>query len=355
MNNLSTVTNIRVDDLSSMVARKNMVTKAMILPFVDGVETISDILSLSYQPGIKLITAGAVTTDITQAAHRAEIDLVERLGSSPFASEYRATLKGIMSARDLVYVANPNRVTGAHFSLSELEGLARAVPRGMLLIDEHYHDFFGITGASLLDILTNVIVIRSFTAPFSIASSDSGYLMAHSTTIASLAAALGPQRFTLTQRKLVLASLTNEEATSNRLKEVHDESLRVTTALGRLRIPSRICATDFLLIQVGDPASAGNHLAAEKIRVDNLDGYPQMRGYLRYRLQSPLSNDRLVRAFKTMPPEHLYPSRPDRSATRLIQGAARPPEATLTKSLAEEDWLTRLQRVSITREKTEMP
>lgn len=353
VNSMNAITNIHMDDLSSMVARKAMVNRTMILPFVDGVDTLSEILNLYDKPGVKLVTAGVATIDIAQAANRAEMDLVERLGSSAFAGDIRVALEGIMSARDVVYVANPNGVSGAHFSKSELEILARAVPQGLLLINEHYHDYFGITGTALLETSTNIIIVRSFTAPFSIVSSDSGYLMANPGTIKKLIGTLPPPRFSLTQRKTVLASLTNEKATSTRLQEVHDESLRMATALGKMRVPSRICATDFLLIQVSDPAQAGNHLATHKISIDNLDGYPQMKGYVRYRIQSPLSNDHFLRAFKTIPREYLRPARPDRSSTRLVGGAALRPCYATAKPATENDWAGQLRRSSVTTGKTE--
>ena len=38
-----------------------------------------------------------------------------------------------------------------------------------------------------------------------------------------------------------------------------------------------------------------------RIPFDNLDGYPQLKGYLRYQVQSEFNNEQLINAFSRMP------------------------------------------------------
>jgi len=191
----------------------------------------------------------------------------------------------------------------------------------MLIVDEYYFDYFGISALPLLDILTNVVVLRSFTASFSINSSDAGFAVSNPSTIERLKHAHQGKRISLTIQKTMLATLTNAEAMSNRLQEVHDESLRLAGSLNKLGVQCRICATDFLLIRVADPKSAGNHLAAFNMPIDNLDGYPQMKNYIRYRIQSYNSNDRLIEAFRKMPEGYYRMRKADLRATSVRRGS----------------------------------
>lgn len=66
-------------------------------------------------------------------------------------------------------------------------------------------------------------------------------------------------------------------------------------------VQTRLTATDFMLLRVADPRRVGNALARHKVSIDNLDGYRELNNFLRYRVQSPLTNDKLIDAFKAMP------------------------------------------------------
>jgi len=314
---LKTMTGVEVDDLTALVAKKTMVTRTTILPFVDFTVFMAELLKTFYKPGSRLVADGHVTPEIDLAANRAEIELIETLGPSSFSSDVDSVLAAVRSAQDLIYVANPNRLTGANFPLTDLDKLARAIPQGTLFIDEHYFDYFGISGFPLLDLLTNVVIFRSFTASFGIASSDAGYILANSETINDIKDSCLLKPISSTVRKTIIATLTNEEVLSSHLHQVHEESLRLATALSRQKVQCRITATDFLLLRVADPKNVGNYLARYKAPVDNLDGYPQLENYLRYHIQSPYSNDRLLEAFKRMPADYYRMKPIDRRAVTL--------------------------------------
>lgn len=365
MNSLSGLANVHLDDLTALVARKNQVGKSMIMPYADYTELLSEVLSLGCQPGQSLISAGVALPQVAQAADRAGLQVLEQLATSPFAADLDGTLSAVGSTADVIIAANPNRVTGAHFSVKELEEMARSVPDGLLIVDEYFSDFFGISAASLLDKYTNIIVLRSFTAAFSIVSAEAGYVIANRATIATLKDAFQGKPFSLTVRKTILATLTADEAVRNRLTEVRDESLRLSTELNRIGIQSRICAADFILLRVADPAAVGNHLAAEKVYVENLDGYPQLSNYLRYQVQSPLTNDRMLNAFRAMPTTFWRMAKADVRRIRMGQGALKGGVDSDAENLgalnqpttdrSRNDWLARLKQASRQKEKTATP
>jgi hypothetical protein len=57
-------------------------------------------------------------------------------------------------------------------------------------------------------------------------------------------------------------------------------------------------------MRVADPSRVGNALARYGTPVENLEGYPGLENYVRYVIQSPMSNDRLLSAFERMPSEY---------------------------------------------------
>lgn len=298
-----TITSV-TDEISELVAHKVMADQSMVYPFSEFTETLTNLFQSQDAGDVGIITAGHLTPELEIAASRASMEIKETLGSSPFAGNVQNTLEAVQSKTDVIYVANPNRVTGASLSTADLETLAKAVPNGLLVVDEFFFDFFGISGFALLDRHTNIVVIRSFAAPFGIYSSDSGYLLGSQRLVSELKNMCGKQRFSQTVGKIIRAVLSNDEAMSARLQEVHDESLAIAEALGKAGVQCRITPTDFILIRVADPTRVGNFLASNKVAIENLDGYPEMKNYIKYRIQSKLSNERMLESFAKMPTEY---------------------------------------------------
>ena len=320
MMSMKAVGNVVLDDLVSVLARKENLTTGMIQPFADFTATLAAVITALYRPGGRLLAAGHVDPEVEMAADRADIALQEQLGESPFVSEPSLVTDAVQSPTDMIYVANPNRITGANYSYADLEHMAKTVSRGALIIDEYYFDFFGISGLPLLQTCDNVVLIRSFAAPFGVRSSDIGYIMSNPALINALRQSAPDSNISGTERKTILTILTSGDAMTARTREIHDESLRLATALNRQGVQCRITATDFLLMRVADPARVGNHLARFRTTVDNLDGYPGLDHYVRYRIQSPLSNDRLIEAFTKMPTEYYHLKSIDRRALKMRLG-----------------------------------
>ncbi|MFZ5980491.1 MAG: aminotransferase class I/II-fold pyridoxal phosphate-dependent enzyme, partial [Candidatus Zixiibacteriota bacterium] len=300
---------LRIDDeklnyLVSKVANISRLAKEMVLPFVDFTDLMEHLFrSLDKTGGDPLIVSGHVSPAVAIAADRAHLNVREVLGISPFTGDPETTLKEIRTGKEIVYVANPNRETGANYGLADLEILAEAVPRGTLIIDEHYFDFYGITGLSLLERYHNVVIVRSLTASFGLGSDESGYIVAAQPRIDNLKEIYNWEKITGTHYKIITTCLTSRDAIEMRLKLLHEESLRIAKALNRLKVQNRITATDFMLLRVADPVRVGNFLNRSKIEVRNLDGYPELKHYLRYEIQSELTNDLFISTFGKMPPE----------------------------------------------------
>jgi hypothetical protein len=92
-------------------------------------------------------------------------------------------------------------------------------------------------------------------------------------------------------------------------------------SLTRQGVQNRITATDFLLMRVADPARVGNFLAKHGTPIENLRGYPGLDNYVRYVIQSPLSNDRLLNAFQRMPADYYKMDDIDKRGVMLRRSA----------------------------------
>ena len=303
MNSMNRTLETVGEELEKLISRSLMVDKSKVFPVSDTNDFLTEFFNLIGTNSRTLISAGLLSADSAIAVDKSHLSYLESVAKSPFSINMTAVTEDIKSPADIIFLCNPNRITGSNFSLSDIEKAARAVPQGFVIVDEFYFDFFGISAIPLLDIFTNIVILRSFTAPFGIYSSDAGYAVAGKEMITNFKNNLLLKRISPILRKTILASLMSEDALSTRLSELHDESLRLSTTLTRLGVQCRITAADFLLLRVASPKDVGNALAAVKVTVENLGGYPQMKKYIKYRIESHFTNERLINAFSKMPSE----------------------------------------------------
>ena len=301
----------RQESLVALIAGRTDVDQSTIFPFADYTRFLTELLKLCDGPFRRLVAVGQVQPEVAIAADRADTDLVEMLPVSPFSTDAYATVKEFESAAELVYLANPNRVTGASLSFAELRLLANATADGLLIVDEQYCDSFEISARPLIDSYSNIVVLRPLSSVANAGFTDAGFAIADEGLIKRLNDYAPVESISASQRQLIVDKATDCKDAELRASERHNEALRLATSLNRCGVQGRLTPGDFLLLRVVDPKCVGNYLARMQVPIQNVDGYPQMKNYMRYKIQQPSVNDRLLEAFRRMPPEyfHMRPSR----------------------------------------------
>ena len=303
MDRISTAARDSLEEFLEQLARRLDVDSSALIPFTDFTEMMTALLEYVGQGENRLLIAGHASPDVAIAAERAGLNTIEVPGASPFVNHPEDILQVADSPNSLVYLANPNRITGSNHSLQHVSRIAQSIPEGILILDEKYYDYYGISALPLLERFDNIVVIRSLTAGFSISSDESGCLVGSIGFMAGLRNFYHWSRITTTMLRLLSTSLSSGAEASKRVAQVHDESLRLADELHRMGVQNRITSADFLLLRVANTGRVVNALTGNGIPVDNLESYPDLQNYLRYRVQSPLSNDGLVSTFRRMPSE----------------------------------------------------
>ncbi len=317
-----------VGTLAAQIASHHDILPHQIIPFFEFTDAVTFFCTNCAPPRASFWSVGHSFPDLEIALDRAGMRPKEILGASPFSGDITALANQPIQPTDILWVSNPNRITGAHYSLSELERMAEMVPSGLLVVDEHYHEYFGINAAPLLTRYNNVVLIR----PIDCSVSSAGFIATANTQVYEQLQAGERKLATPAQQQALRALASTMEDLPEQVELVHDEALRLALKLNRLGVRSWITATNFLLLRFPDVAGAGNYLVSHHVTVENLSGYPQLTGYLRYRIQSPAVNDRLLDAVSRMP-ESL---RTNRSLSFYEQTAsAIETKATRTNRLAQ--------------------
>jgi len=324
------------ETLTRSIADQNRVSEAMVRLFTDFTPFTAELLKNYYLPGGRLFSIGHIHPAVEMAADRADLQVTEILSETPFGSDCEHPADSMVQVEDMLYMSNPNRVTGVGHTLKQIERLANSLRYTVLLIDEAHFDYFGITAVPLVEKYRNLIVLRSFKDAPGNASTDAGYAVSHQSPTRILHELFEPITFSREMHRAVRISTVKDDTFSANLKATHTETLRVTRELSQLGVQIQLGSADFFLLRVADPKEVGNHLASWQVSIENLNGYPKLNNYVKYTVRSEETNDRLLAAFKKMPQE-LY---------RLKDTDRR--EVTLRRS-GEESETTTVDRLNASR------
>ncbi|MFZ9887153.1 MAG: TIGR01548 family HAD-type hydrolase [Myxococcota bacterium] len=158
----------------------------------------------------------------------------------------------------LVVLTSPNNPTGAVISGSDLEGLAKAHPQCLFIVDEAYAEFATEDLAEATLALENAVLVRTLSKAWGIAGLRVGYAVGHATLISWLHAAGSPYPVSTTSAALALAHLEGGAApVRNFVAEARQEreAIRETLVdLGAEVVPSEANFV-FARIRGGEPAA----------------------------------------------------------------------------------------------------
>jgi histidinol-phosphate aminotransferase len=103
-----------------------------------------------------------------------------------------ATLRELRRSPHILFIANPNNPTGTLLDEASLARILDAAPRTVVLVDEAYFDFSGLTVLPWIRRRPNLIVSRTFSKAAGLAALRMGALFARSDVIAAMRRAFTP-------------------------------------------------------------------------------------------------------------------------------------------------------------------
>ncbi|MEY8251579.1 MAG: histidinol-phosphate transaminase, partial [Colwellia sp.] len=136
----------------------------------------------------------------------------------------------------IVYLCNPNNPTGTVYSVELIENLVKRFNDVLFIIDEAYYEFSGVTAASLGSLYENIIVCRTFSKAFALASFRVGYAITSEHNMAGLRKIRNPKNITSYSQVAALAALNDIEYTRRYVNEVKQAKKKFVNALDELGV-----------------------------------------------------------------------------------------------------------------------
>src|SRR5437660_1601475 len=258
-------------------------------------ELIQASLSVTLGPGRRLAVPQPTFTLYKLMARTLQAELSEvLLHSDRLTFDVDKLLEAARTA-DVVVVCTPNNPTG---NLLEREALITLLKtaKGLVLLDEAYHEFSGQTAFSLLPEHPNLVVLRTFSKAMAMAGLRFGYMMAHPEIAREVHKSKLPYNvniFTLTAAELVIerrAALNQGIAALIRERDRIFGELQKRPAVRAF--PSK---ANFILMKTAKPArQVFDALYSQGMLVRDVSSYPLLDRCLRISIGTPEENDRFL-------------------------------------------------------------
>jgi histidinol-phosphate aminotransferase len=152
---------------------------------------------------------------------------------------------------DVFFLANPNNPTGTLVAPQTLQAVLRAARRTLVVVDEAYWEFSGVTVLGWIRSYPNLVVVRTFSKAAGLAGLRLGCLFAHRELIATLQRAQSP--FSVNSAALVAALAAAQDAAEIRryVREVRAARSLLSATLRRMGVPTFPSSANFVLADFG--------------------------------------------------------------------------------------------------------
>jgi len=222
--------------------------------------------------------------------------LVVVLRDASYAVDVDAVKKAVTNRTKIIFIASPNNPTGS--VTSEKHILALLDMGIVVLVDEAYYEFSGVSVASLVEKHENLIVLRTFSKWAGLAGLRVGYGVFHKNVIKYLTKIKPPYNVNVAAQIAVKESLVDIDYLQGTVKLIIDERQRLYDKLdeqGMLKpIPSQ---SNFILCHApkGRAREIKELLESGGIFVRYFD-MPLLKDMIRISVGKPEHTDALIKA-----------------------------------------------------------
>jgi histidinol-phosphate aminotransferase len=165
-----------------------------------------------------------------------------------------ALLAAITLETRAVILANPNNPTGTGVSLLGLERILHRARKAVVMIDEAYYEFSGVTALTEIERLPNLFVCRTFSKVFGMAGMRLGCLFSHQANVEFLHKAQSPYSVNSLAVAAARAAVSDPVYVQNYVTEVLAARELLCFGLEKLGIRYVPSSANFVLGHFGERA-----------------------------------------------------------------------------------------------------
>jgi histidinol-phosphate aminotransferase len=160
-------------------------------------------------------------------------------------------LAGITEGTKLIIVASPNNPTGAVVSREHLLAIAAAAPQAVLMVDEAYYHFHGESTIGDVSTVPNLIVARTFSKAYGLASLRIGMLAGDAKLLKYVRKVSSPYNVNGIALDCLPVALADEAYVAWYAEQVRAGRERMMDGLRELGVPFFPSHANFVLMNIG--------------------------------------------------------------------------------------------------------
>jgi histidinol-phosphate aminotransferase len=197
------------------------------------------------------------------------------------------------------FLPNPNSPTGNLLTKPELRRILNVAPRTMVVIDEAYFEFSGVTVIPWIRRHANLIVTRTFSKTCGLAGLRLGCIFTNHGLAATMRKAQSPYPVNAAALAAAEAAMADHAFIARTVREVKQSRVEFARGLAKLGIKSFPSAGNFVLAYFGERAKRiVAALARKGILVRDRSSDFGGEGYVRVTLGTMAQTRRLLRELK---------------------------------------------------------
>jgi histidinol-phosphate aminotransferase len=166
----------------------------------------------------------------------------------------QAVLDAITPETRAILLANPNNPTGTGVSLLGIERILHRARKAVVMVDEAYYEFSGVSALTEIERVPNLFVSRTFSKVFGMAAMRLGCLFSHQANIQFLHKAQSPYSVNSLAVLAAQAAVADSAYIQNYVAEVLAARELLCVGLEKLGIGYVPSSANFVLARIGDRA-----------------------------------------------------------------------------------------------------
>jgi histidinol-phosphate aminotransferase len=237
--------------------------------------------------------------EIYASATDAEVVRVPSYLYGDFKFPHKALLAAITPRTKLIAIANPNSPTGSTTTREQILEIAAAAPQAVVLADEAYFHFHGETIIDQIGIVPNLIVARTFSKAYGLASLRLGLLAGPEPLLQWTRRVLSPYSVNTAALVALTAALKDQtylDSYVSQILEARETSLKQLTEIGLKHWPTK---ANFVLVNIGEQHKEFSaFMKSQGVLVRDRSADPGCDGLVRITIGTPAQMQRAVLAIQ---------------------------------------------------------
>ncbi|MES9856439.1 MAG: histidinol-phosphate transaminase [Sedimenticola sp.] len=220
-----------------------------------------------------------------------------------YGHDLEAMINGVGETTRVVWIANPNNPTGTWVDGEELENFIAALPKEVIVvIDEAYIEYVDESGypdTSLwLEKYANLIVTRTFSKVYGLASLRVGYALSHPDIADLLNRVRQPFNVNSMAMAAAIAALDDQQFVQRSMEMNHKGMAQLSAVLDEMEISYIPSVGNFITVDVGGPVEVVDLALLKRGCIGRPLANYGMPQHLRITIGTEAENSRFLGALK---------------------------------------------------------